>query len=903
MDSPSDRSGEPGYNSDMDIILTHEQADFDAVASLLGAYLLNEHAAPVLPRRMNRNVRAFLNLFGAELPFIEPRDLPPNVAIDSVTLVDTQGLVTIKGISARTQVLVVDHHLPRPDLPPDWSIKTERLGACTTLFVESLLEHDGGALTPAQATLLLLGIYEDSGSLTYTSTTARDVRAAANLLELGADLRIAVEYLNPPLTIGQRRIYEQLLAVAQTRSIHGQTVVYACVQAGDLDEEISSVAHKMRDLLDPDALFLLVWTAEGVRLVARSTTDRINVAALAAHFGGGGHERAAAALIHPDRAPGDSILAPLERTCQELERILPEYIKPSVTVGQIMSRRPLVLQPGMLVEKAYPLIQRYGYEGYPVAHPGAKVVGLLTRRAVDRAMAHKLNLPVEKLMEAGEIFVHPQDTLEHLQNIMATTGWGQVPVVNPESGEITGIVTRTDLLKALSSGETRLLGRMNLAARLEAVLPTARLALLKMVVKMAHEEHQGIYIVGGFVRDLILERPSLDFDVVVEGEAWTLAQRLRNRFGGRIVSHIRFGTAKWWISEARPSLAQALGEEGAFAAHDLPEFIDLIGARTEFYEYPTALPTVERSSIKLDLHRRDFTINTLALRLDGRHYGELYDYWGGLNDLRKGLVRVLHSLSFVDDPTRMLRAVRFAVRFTFEIESRTEQLMQDASPLMRQMTGERLRHELDLILTEERAEDMLARLEGLALLKAICPDLCWRKTFEPALRTVLKEDIPAAWCLPAHIGHAPIRRALAYLCWLGNLPPPAALACAARLHLQGGLAADLNALHLLLPILPDLPGKPPSQVVASLDAVPVEVLFCAGLLSSDPTVHALLFAYQTKWRKVQASIKGDDLRSRGVPPGPHYRRILGTLRDGWLDGKIQSRQEEEQLLEELLRTI
>ena len=160
-------------------------------------------------------------------------------------------------------------------------------------------------------------------------------------------------------------------------------------------------------------------------------------------------------------------------------------------------------------------------------------------------------------------------------------------------------------------------------------------------------------------------------------------------------------------------------------SRDLPENLDLISARTEFYDHPTALPTVERSSIKLDLHRRDFTINTMALRLDGQHYGDLHDYWGGLDDLHNHLVRVLHSLSFVDDPTRLLRAVRFEQRFHFQIEARTRELMEQARPLLKQVTGSRLRHELDLILDEPQAVDMLARLSQLGLLSAIHPDLGW----------------------------------------------------------------------------------------------------------------------------------------------------------------------------------
>ena len=202
-------------------------------------------------------------------------------------------------------------------------------------------------------------------------------------------------------------------------------------------------------------------------------------------------------------------------------------------------------------------MQRYGYEGFPVVDRG-QVIGLLTRRAVDRAIAHKLNLTAAKLMEAGEVSIGPFNSLDHLQRLMTTTGWGQVPVVDPSSKQIIGIVTRTDLLKTLAGGEEKMPGRLNLANRLDSALPPEKLALLKIVAAQANELHQAIYIVGGVVRDLILERPSQDFDMVVEGDAITLGKALAAQFGGRIVAHARFGTAKWFITGQQGQLAEAL---------------------------------------------------------------------------------------------------------------------------------------------------------------------------------------------------------------------------------------------------------------------------------------------------------------------------------------------------------
>ena len=227
--------------------------------------------------------------------------------------------------------------------------------------------------------------------------------------------------------------------------------------------------------------------------------------------------------------------------------------------------------------------------------------------------------------------------------------------------------------------------------------------------------------------------PGIDFDIVVEGDAIELGKILVKNYGGRITKHNRFGTAKWNISEIKTDLIETFSNHDKYDPDNLPDSLDLISARMEFYKYPSALPSVEQGSIKLDLHRRDFTINTMAIRLDGRHYGNLYDYWGGLNDLKNGIIRVLHSLSFIDDPTRMLRAVRFEQRFKFRIESRTLELMDEAYQLLSQISGERLRHEFNLILDEENPSEMFKRFDELGLLTAIHPELKWTGNIEKIL--------------------------------------------------------------------------------------------------------------------------------------------------------------------------
>jgi tRNA nucleotidyltransferase/poly(A) polymerase len=684
----------------MHIILTHEQADFDAIASQFGAYLLDDTAIPVLPRRMNRNVNAFITLYGVELPFVDPRDLPVE-QIQSVTLVDTQSMVSLKGMDAKTSVQVIDHHPLRDNLPPQWQVTIDETGANTTLFIEALGARDN-VLTPIQATLLLLGIYEDTGSLTYSRTTARDLTAAAFLLEHGANLEIASDFLNHPLSIQQQSLYDELCNVAQSHNIHGHTVV------------------------------------------------------------------------------------------------------------------------------------------------------------------------------------------------------------------VIGIVTRTDLLKTLTR-EPQLPGRQNLADRLETALPSARLALLKTVAETAYAQRAALYIVGGFVRDLLLDRPSLDFDLVVEGDAVALAQTLADRYGGRVTSHARFGTAKWHIADSRAKLAASLTKqpldtnESTVDPSNLPESLDLITARTEFYSHPSALPTVERGSIKLDLHRRDFTINTMALRLDGHHYGELIDSWGGLNDLRQRLVRVLHSLSFVDDPTRMLRAVRFEKRFGFQIESRTLVLLRQARPMLARVSGDRIRHEIDHILSEPNICQMMARLNELELFSIIHKSLTWDDWICSHIDAIPQGKPPDHWGIAiSRDGNADssgLNQTLAYIFWLIRLSVTQVRSINARLKVSRNLVINSVAACRLRRDLPSFVDVSVSQAVNRLDSVPPIALYAVYLACDDTYQQQILINFVKSWQHITPTIDGHTLRERGLPPSPDYRVILRTLRDAWLDGKINSTKDEADLLEELIADL
>lgn len=861
----------------MEVILTHEHADFDATASQLAASKLFPGAVPVLPHNLNRNVRDFLVLYRSSLPFRRADELP-RTPIEQVVLVDTQQVQAIRGMTPGTLVRIVDHHPRERDLPSQHHYWGESVGATTTLLLEQIIAR-GLTLTPIEATLLILGIYEDTGGMVYASTTARDLRCAAWLLERGANLEVVNDFLHHPLTPAQQRLLRQLQERAETFDIAGHTIIIATAAVDEQVDEISTLAHKLRDFFDPDGLFLIVDLRDRIQLVARSTTSLIHVGAIAEVLGGGGHARAAAALIRQQ---------PLAAVRSHLLDILHQKVHPPITVRQIMSWGVNTLEPETTVMEASQRMRRLGYEGFPVVE-NDQLLGLMTRRELDRAMQHKMGkVPVRRVMRAGTFTVGIDESVQTLQKRMMESGWGQMPVVD-RTGVMVGIVTRTDLLKLWAAPEAAL-APMSAALKMQATLPEGLLLLLRQVGEAAQQLNNPLYTVGGFVRDLLLGYPNFDVDLVVEGDASTLAHKLAALYGGRVRSHRRFGTAKW------------IRDDAAFAAglplsDDTPSSLDFATARTEFYEEPTALPVVESSNVKLDLHRRDFTINTLAVRLDPPHWGELLDFYGGERDLEEGVIRVLHSLSFVEDPTRILRAARFEQRFGFRIEPRSAELIAESVDLLARLSGGRIRHEFDLLFLEREPENVLRRLQELGVLAILHPDLRWSDDLAPKfknLRLALTE-------LPAP--PASTDRLYAAL-WLRRHPAGVQRHFLGRLHVTSATHELIEEGIRLVALEPDLsvPDLLASQLDALLAPFSDAALLVARIGADDWVISKRIHHYQVHLRPQRIHLGGDHLRALGLRPGPEYRDILQAVRAAVIDGRIGTAAEEEELARRLMAT-
>lgn len=410
-------------------------------------------------------------------------------------------------------------------------------------------------------------------------------------------------------------------------------------------------------------------------------------------------------------------------------------------------------------------------------------------------------------------------------------------------------------------------------------LPLGVMRLLEITAAEAEARGLTLYAVGGFVRDLLLGTPKLDVDILIEGDAIGFGMALCERFGGHLHKHQAFGTAKWRIDAAA---AAALDLPRA----ELPPFLDLVTARSERYAYPAALPTVAPGSLRDDLLRRDFTINTLAARLAPRPLGTMVDLFGGEADLREGIIRVLHNASFVDDPTRIFRATRFEGRLGFVMDSHTEGLIPEALPYIQHLSGERIQHEFELLFSEMRPERSLSRMKNLKVLEQIHSALTFDEwigeAFENARAFVAKPE----WNL--------IRVDLSAIYWM-------LLTCrladtdgvAARFRLDRHRTSQIMQGVHLWKALPALEAElAPSAAVRLLEGLSDEALIAGYAATTAPLARHNIVCYAFHWRFVDASLTGNDLRAMGVKPSPLMGALLARLHDACLDGEVNSPDEE-----------
>jgi len=898
----------------MDLILCHITADFDSLGAAVGLTRLQPRKAYiVLTGGCHPTVREFLALYRDEYALIEQRAVNSE-QIRSLFVVDTQRRDRL-GKAAQwldlphlEEIVVYDHHLDiQMDIPATRSL-IEPVGATTTLIVEQLQAQQIN-LTPAEATVMALGIHVDTGSLTFDQATSRDAATLAWLMQQGAILRGIADYVEPALSPQLQELLSEGLENLDSTTQTGYKISWVLLKTSVYVPGLSSLASRLMELTESDALLLGAPYAVGetgderLTVIGRTQIQGTNLNELFQPLGGGGHSQAASVSIR-----GVNPALTLKQLLDQLEAQIPQL----PIARDLMSSPVRTIRPETTIGEAQRILLRYGHSGLSVVDAQGKLVGIISRRDIDIALHHGFShAPVKGYMTTNLKTISPDTTLPEIQSLMVSYDIGRLPVL--ENGLLLGIVTRTDVLRELyqgrsqkgnspltssSSGSWRLALSSSLLTFLHEHLAPPFWELLTQAAMQAEQRGWHLYLVGGAVRDLLLAKDSQDtntmtisdIDLVVDGfhgsadvgAGVELAKALQTLYpGARLESHGAFQTAalSWHKDEVLGSLC-----------------VDIATARTEFYPYPAANPEVEASSIRQDLYRRDFTINALALRLTSPRAGELLDFFGGLLDLQTRQTRVLHANSFIEDPTRIYRAVRFAVRLGFEIEPQTEGYIRYAiaSGIYDQTPGEnsparpalqtRLRAELQYILQApywQRALRLLATLGGL---KCIHPTLeldhhLWRqlRLLELGLRRFDPKHSLTHWLLRLEI-------------LIAHLQAEYRIQVANNLQLPVDSVERLQNLdRAQAEVREALPRwQLPSQVVQQLHRYDLPMLILVAL-SSPPSISRQIWQYLQHWAQVQPPLNGNDLKALGYKPGPQYRQILEQLLAAKLDGVISDR--------------
>lgn len=860
----------------MEIITSHNALDFDGLAGIVAAGKLYPGAVKAFSGTVAKNVKQFMALYKDSLLIKQAREIELQ-QISRLIIVDTAianrlGQFKDAAHSLEVDLHIYDHHPATPDNLKGSINEIHATGAATTILVEEIRKRHI-VLTPFDATILTLGIYEDTGSLLFSSTTARDAAAVAFLLDRGANLSVVANFMEQPFSEQQRQILQRLLESSRHYRINNVNLVIAVSDSDEFIPGLDSVTHRLFEVENCDAVFVVALMEGKVNVVGRSRSNSVKINQILRPLGGRGHEKAASAVVRrkTSAAVVTMILDGLE-----------EKIHPAILAADIMSTPVKTIPMSTTMKEAGGIMLRYGHTGMPVVE-GDLMVGVISRRDVDKAMIHELgHAPVKGFMTTQVLSILPDSTIDEIQKLMVEYDIGRLPVVS--NGRLMGIVSRTDILRVLhgddypedhevlytySEGET-----VNYRELMHERLPSRLLYLLEIAGEIAAEMGSKVYCVGGFVRDLLLRIANFDVDLVVEGDGMELAGKLAQRLGGKFRVHDRFRTAMVKLPDGTK--------------------IDIATARTEYYEFPAALPRVERSSIKEDMYRRDFTINTLALYLNPDRFGDLIDYFGGRKDLEKGCIRILYNLSFVEDPTRILRAIRFEQRYRFNIEPDTLRFARDAIErrLLGKLSYKRILQELILILNEKDPVPSLKRMKEIGVWRYILPEVKLEELNEATLKRI---SIVLGWWDERYFRTDTSRWLLYIMYIMSNLSEEQVEAVLGRYPLDNHSQRCIRESRQAARVAREIMSRPEwktSELDHRLNNFTGESLVYLLLCLRDETSWEKVVNYLDRKESIRVEINGHDLKNLGLKPGPDYKHILERLYDLKLDGKLSNRDDE-----------
>jgi tRNA nucleotidyltransferase (CCA-adding enzyme) len=885
----------------MQIITTHLNADFDGMAAMIAAQKLYPDAVMVFSGSQEKNVREFIAenlLYRYEFRKLKTIDLSK---IKHLIVVDTRASSRLGPLGKCLKnsglfLHIFDHHPKSPgDMTGDVEV-VEDVGSTTTLLVE-LLQEKHIEITAHEATIFCLGIYEDTGSLTHLTTTPQDLHAAAWLLEKGAKLDIVAQFLTHELTTQQVQLLGELIHAANSYVIQDIPIVVVTLSLQSYVDDFALIVRRFMHMENLDTLFALISMAGRIYLIARSRIPEVNVGLVARDLGGGGHATAASATVR------DMTLIEAQ---EKLIRMLHRHVRPQPIAEEMMSRPVITTPTSTTIAEAKDLLTRYNITVLPVVpesfnksdnQNGSIIAGTISRRVVEKAIHHNLgHLPVGDYMTSDIEVLSLKATLADIQELIIENRQRLIPIVH--DGQIAGVITRTDLLNRLVNDPANLPRNLiqeseypslertrNLGSIMGECLSKDIIALLQTIGEVADKLSYKAYAVGGFVRDLLLKKPNLDLDVVVEGEGIEYAKKLAEKLGGRVRTHERFATAMVVL----PNNFK----------------IDIATARLEYYEYPAALPTIELSSLKLDLFRRDFTINAMAIQLNEEEFGTLNDFFNCQNDLKQKSIKVLHNLSFVEDPTRIFRAIRLEKRMDFTISRHTERLIRNAvkMKLFGKADDPRFFTEIKIILSEENPIPAIERLAEFRLFQFLWPDLKPHLKIDRRFHHILTQAHRAiSWFKLLYLKDHLETWIVYFLAILGRSGSNEIRSFCKRFNIpqrvSNNLVQQKEHTDKVGSMLSRRRAMSNSEIYWLFEELSNESLLYLMAIARKNHIKRYISNYVTTLRPTKTKITGKKLEKLGYSPGPLFKSILNDLLSARLDNLVQSEEDEKAFLQE-----
>ncbi|MDR5658166.1 CBS domain-containing protein [Serpentinicella sp. ANB-PHB4] len=858
----------------MRVITSHQNLDFDGLASMVACSKIYPNSVMVFSGSLDKEVKKFYNLYKNILIIKQINQIDIS-SITELIIVDENKYNRIgkfKSILKKDiPITIYDHHSCNNDTIQNANKTIKILGSCTSILIEEIIKNNI-ILSNFEATLCLLGVYADTNCLTFEQTKPNDATAVAYLLDKGANLEVVKKYLQFNLNEKHSNLLIRLLSEREEIFINGHKLIICTFKTDEFIGELGYITNKMIDLVKTDAIFNIVKMENRCYIVSRiSTNIKMDLREVLVDFGGKGHSSAASAVIKD----GDPI-----NIKNQLLSIIHIKLEPSITAEDIMNFPVKSLYENMTIEEAHNIMLRHGHSGMPVVNEYGRITGMVSRTDIDKAIIHNLkHAPVKGFMSVDVKTVNYDESVDKVSELLTKYNIGRLPVLKHD--EVIGIVTRSNIIKTFHGGDyprwyetlfkNKELEYTNLAEKIKN-LPQDQYNIILKLSKVADQLACNVYVVGGFVRDLVMNRENYDMDIVVEGEGIAFAKEVSGYFGGEIDIHDKFNTA----SVILPSGQQ----------------IDIVTARREYYEHPAALPKIENSSIRNDLFRRDFTINCIALKINTIEFGRLIDPFGGLGDIGNQQLRVLYNLSFIEDPTRIFRAIRFSARLGFDIEKNTKNLLIKAihDNMLKKLSNDRVRAEINHILKEDKyLKNSLELLNCYNILKSLHPQ------FNITTKVLIKiEEIDKSveeLCITKDIN----KYIIIVIQLLSDVPLKdiediiSIITTSAKTTIE--VINTLKKKDDIYDLLSDI-DKNSFYVYEELKKYSLESIVYYYNDTDNPNIKKSLIFYLQNLRKIILEIKGSDIKELGVIPGPIYKSIFREILKEKVLGNLKNKEDE-----------